>query len=62
MAIVVSDFRDKSEYISFHSDLIHELNKAGIPGGGILKLQGNKNIASRTTKSSVAVWLSFLLM
>lgn len=42
MAIVVSDFRDKSEYISFHSDLIHELNKAGIPGGGILKLQGTK--------------------
>lgn len=42
MAIVVSDFRDKSEYISFHSDLIHELNKANIPGGGILKLKGTK--------------------
>lgn len=42
MAIVVSDFRDKSTYISFHSDLIHELNKAIIPGGGILKLQGTK--------------------
>lgn len=42
MAIVVSDFRDKSEYISFHSDLIHELNKAVIPEGGILKLQGTK--------------------
>lgn len=42
MAIVVSDFRDKSDYISFHSDLIHELNKAEIPEGGILKLQGTK--------------------
>lgn len=42
MAIVVSDFRDKSEYISFHTDLIHELNKAETPGGGVLKLQGTK--------------------
>lgn len=42
MAIVVSDFRDKSEYISFHSDLIHALNKAAIPDGGVLKLQGTK--------------------
>lgn len=42
MAIVVSDFRDKSEYISFHSDLIHKMNKSNIPGGGILKLQGTK--------------------
>ena len=42
MAIVVSDFRDKSDYISFHSDLIHELNKTEIPGGGVLKLQGTK--------------------
>lgn len=42
MAIVVSDFRDKSDYISFHSDLIHELNKKMIPEGGILKLQGTK--------------------
>lgn len=42
MAIIVSDFRDKSEYISFHSDLIHELNKSGIPEGGVLKLQGTK--------------------
>lgn len=42
MAIVVSDFRDKSDYISFHSDLIHDLNKAEIPDGGILKLQGTK--------------------
>lgn len=42
MALVVSDFRDKSEYISFHSDLICKLNKAKIPNGGILKLQGTK--------------------
>lgn len=42
MAIVVSDFRDQSDYISFHSDLIHELNKAQIPEGGLLKLQGTK--------------------
>lgn len=44
MAIVVSDFRDKSDYVSFHSDLIHKLNKMSIPGGGVLKLQGTKII------------------
>ena len=37
MCLVVSDFRDKSDYISFHSDLIHVLNKKIIPEGGILK-------------------------
>lgn len=42
MAIVVSDFRDKGEYISFHSDLIHLLNHAKIAGGGELVLQGTK--------------------
>ncbi|MBQ7811212.1 MAG: hypothetical protein IJZ70_08170 [Bacteroidales bacterium] len=42
MALVVSDFRDKGEYISFHSDLLHRLNKAQIPGGGELVLQGTK--------------------
>lgn len=42
MALVVSDFRDKSEYISFHSDLINKINKVKIPDGGILKLQGIK--------------------
>lgn len=42
MALVVSDFRDKSDYISFHSDLIYRLNKASIPSGGVLKLQGTK--------------------
>lgn len=42
MAIVVSDFRDKSDFISFHSDLIYNLNKKSIPDGGVLKLQGTK--------------------
>ena len=42
MALVVSDFRDKSEYISFHSDLIQKLNKASILEGGVLRLQGTK--------------------
>ena len=42
MALVVSDFRDKSEYISFHSDFIQKLNKATIPEGGALRLQGTK--------------------
>lgn len=42
MAIVVSDFRDKTDFISFHSDLIYRLNKAAIPNGGVLKLQGTK--------------------
>lgn len=42
MALVVSDFRDKSDFISFHSDLIQKMNKAKIPDGGILKLQGVK--------------------
>ena len=42
MAIIVSDFRDKNEYVSFHSDLIHRLRKAPIQGGGPLQLQGTK--------------------
>ncbi len=42
MALVVSDFRDKSDYISFHSDLIQRLNKQPIADGGVLKLQGTK--------------------
>lgn len=42
MALVVSDFRDKSDFISFHSDLVQKMNKAKVPGGGILKLQGIK--------------------
>lgn len=42
MAIVVSDFRDKSNFISFHSDLIQRMNNAKIEEGGVLKLQGVK--------------------
>lgn len=42
MTIIVSDFRDGSDFISFHSDLIYKLNKTAIPGGGTLKLQGTK--------------------
>ena len=42
MALVVSDFRDKSNFISFHSDLISRLNMKEIKGGGLLKLQGIK--------------------
>ncbi len=42
MAIIVSDFRDKGEFISFHSDLICRLNGHKIPGGGELSLQGTK--------------------
>lgn len=42
MALVVSDFRDKSDFISFHSDLIQRLNKTKIPEGGSLSLQGVK--------------------
>ena len=42
MALVVSDFRDKSDFISFHSDLVQKMNKLSIPGGGVLKLQGIK--------------------
>ena len=42
MAIVVSDFRDKSQFVSFHSDLIVLMNNTEIPGGGVLQLQGTK--------------------
>lgn len=42
MAIIVSDFRDKGDFISFHSDLIQRLNKTVLPEGGILSLQGTK--------------------
>lgn len=42
MAIIVSDFRDKGEFVSFHTDLIQRLNKAKIAGGGLLSLQGTK--------------------
>lgn len=42
MALVVSDFRDKGDFISFHSDLIQKLNRSQVPGGGILRLKGTK--------------------
>lgn len=42
MLIVVSDFRDKGNFISFHSDIIQRLNNKNIPGGGILGLAGTK--------------------
>jgi len=42
MCLVVSDFRHKSEYVSFHSDLIHKLNNRKTADGRILKLQGTK--------------------
>lgn len=42
MLIIVSDFRDKGDYISFHSDLIQKLNNKEIPEGGTLGLAGTK--------------------
>ena len=42
MSLVVSDFRHKSEFISFHSDLIQKLNKKRINDDYILTLQGVK--------------------
>lgn len=42
MCLVVSDFRNKSEYISFHSDLIQSLNKRNTQDGYKLSLQGTK--------------------
>lgn len=42
MAIVVSDFRNKSEFISFHSDLINMLNNLKVDDKHVLSLQGVK--------------------
>ncbi|MDR2266010.1 MAG: site-specific DNA-methyltransferase [Christensenellaceae bacterium] len=42
MCIVVSDFRHKSEFISFHSDLIQRLNNLSIDSSSKLSLQGVK--------------------
>lgn len=41
MCVIVSDFRNKSEYISFHSDLIQRMNHLQI-GKCELTLQGTK--------------------
>lgn len=42
MCIVVSDFRNKSEFISFHSDLIQAMNHRATSDGYALTLQGIK--------------------
>ncbi|MDD4380932.1 MAG: DNA methyltransferase [Atopobiaceae bacterium] len=42
MCIIVSDFRNKSEFVSFHSDLIQRMNNQTVEAGGVLKLQGVK--------------------
>ena len=42
MCLIVSDFRNKSEFISFHSDLIQKLNKQNLNNSSILMLQGVK--------------------
>lgn len=42
MCLVVSDFRNKSDYISFHSDLIQRMNKRRINDKMALSLQGTR--------------------
>lgn len=42
MAVIVSDFRDKSRFISFHSDLIGRLDNALLADGRRLSLKGTK--------------------
>ena len=42
MCLVVSDFRNKSEFISFHSDLIQSLNHKTTADGYKITLQGIK--------------------
>lgn len=42
LCMVVSDFRNKSEFVSFHSDLIQKLNGEAVPDGGKINLQGIK--------------------
>lgn len=42
MCIIVSDFRNKSEFVSFHSDLIQSLNKRMTADGYRIGLQGVK--------------------
>ena len=38
MAIIVSDFRVKSKYVMFHSDLIQELDRIGLEHRGLIIL------------------------
>lgn len=42
MCIIVSDFRNKSDFISFHSDLIQKMSGREISEGGTMSLQGVK--------------------
>lgn len=42
ICLVVSDFRNKSEFISFHSDLIQAINKRKTADGFTMMLQGVK--------------------
>lgn len=42
MCLVVSDFRNKSDFISFHSDLIQKLDKRKTSDGFSLRIQGVK--------------------
>lgn len=42
MCLVVSDFRHQSEFISFHSDLIHAINHRKTTDGYFMNLQGVK--------------------
>lgn len=42
MCIIVSDFRNKSDFISFHSDLIQKMNGHILNSKNVLKLQGIK--------------------
>ncbi|WP_422387156.1 DNA methyltransferase [Aggregatibacter actinomycetemcomitans] len=42
MCVVVSDFRNKSEFISLHSDLIQRLNNRKTNDGYVIHLQGVK--------------------
>ena len=42
MCIIVSDFRNKSDFISFHSDLIQKMSGREISEGGTVSLQGVK--------------------
>lgn len=42
MCIIVSDFRNQSEFISFHSDIINLMNKVRLDDKHILMLQGVK--------------------
>lgn len=42
MCIIVSDFRNKSEFVSFHSDLIQRMSSRVVDETSVLKLQGIK--------------------